>query len=103
MDTGSTHAAAPLSLLERLEIIPGSLGRYKLAVNRMVKCGTGYARIRYGGDEAVVPVISGREDIAAGIGATAPESLGIAVDSLEQTLVPVEGLMRRQVQNIGGS
>lgn len=95
VDTGSTHATVPASLLQQLGIARERQQRFRLADNRVVEYATGYARIQYGGDEAVVPVIFGPEDIDACIGATTLEILSLAVDPLEQTLVPVEGLMRR--------
>ena len=95
VDTGSTHATVPASLLQKLGIARERQQRFRLADNRVVEYATGYARIQYGDDEAVVPVIFGPEDIDACIGATTLEILSLAVDPLEQTLVPVEGLMRR--------
>ena len=43
----------------------------------------------------MVLVVFGPEDIGSCIGATTLENLSLAVDPIEQTLVPVEGLMRR--------
>ena len=95
VDTGSTHATVPASLLQRLGVAAESRRSFRLADNRVVEYATGYARVRYGGDEAVVQVIFGPEDIDPCIGATTLENLSLAVDRPEQVLVPVEGLMRR--------
>lgn len=95
VDTGSTHATVPASVLEQLGVEPERQRPFRLADNRVVQYATGFARVRYGGDEAVVQVVFGPEDIGACIGATTLENLSLAVDPMEQTLVPVEGLMRR--------
>ena len=95
VDTGSTHTTVPASILDRLGVEPERQRPFRLADNRVVQHGTGFARLRYGGDEAVVQVVFGPEDIGSCIGATTPENLGLAVDPIEQTLVQVEGLMRR--------
>ena len=95
VDTGSTHTTVPASILDRLGVEPESQRSFRLADNRVVENETGYARIRYGGDESVVQVVFGPEDIGACVGATTLENLSLAVDPLEQALVPVEGLMRR--------
>ena len=70
VDTGSTHATVPTSLLQRLGVPPETNRRFRLADNRVVEYATGYVRIRYNDDEAVVPVIFGPEDIDACIGAS---------------------------------
>lgn len=101
VDTGSTHATVPTSLLQQLGVTPRSRRSFRLADNRVVEYATGYILVRYGGDEALVQVIFGPEDIDAGIGATTLENLSLAVDPLEQTLVPVEGLMRRHGPQYG--
>ena len=95
VDTGSTHATVPTSVLQRLRVTQETRRRFRLADNRVVEYATGYVRIRYDGDEAVAPVIFGPEDIDACIGATTLEILSLAVDPLGQTLVQVEGLMKR--------
>ena len=94
VDTGSTHATVPASILEQLGVEPERQRPFRLADNRVVQYATGFARVRYGGDEAVVQVVFGPEDVGACIGATTLENLSLAVDPMEQTLVPVEGLMR---------
>ena len=95
IDTGSTHTTVPTSILEGLGVDPMSRRSFRLADNRVVEYSTGYVLVRYGGDEAVVQVVFGPEDIGSCIGATTLENLSLAVDPLEQALVPVEGLMRR--------
>ena len=101
VDTGSTHATVPASVLEQLGVEPERQRPFRLADNRVVQYATGFARVRFGGDEAVVQVVFGPEDIDACIGATTLENLSLAVDPIEQTLVPVEGLMRRHGPEYG--
>ena len=101
VDTGSTHATVPASLLQGLGVAMEGRRRFRLADNRVIEYGTGFARIRYGGDQAIVQVVFGPEDIGACIGATTLENLNLAVDPIEQVLVPVEGLMRRHGPEYG--
>ena len=101
VDTGSTHATVPASLLQRLGVTPRSRRPFRLADNRVVEYATGYVLVRYGGDEAIVQVVFGPEDIGPSIGATTLENLNLAVDPMEQVLVPVEGLMRRHGPEYG--
>ena len=103
VDTGSTHATVPASILERLGVTPRRRQPYRLADNRVVEYGTGSVLLRYGEDEAIVPVVFGPEEIGACIGATTLEILSLAVDPLGQTLVQVEGLMRRHGDQSGGN
>ena len=95
VDTGSTHTTVPASILQRLRVEAERQRPFRLADNRVVEYATGYARIRYGGDESVVQVVFGPEEIGSCIGATTLENLGLAVDPIGQKLVQVEGLMRR--------
>ena len=103
VDTGSTHTTVPTSILGRLGVAAERQRPFRLADNRVVEYATGYARIRYGGDESVVQVVFGPEEIGSCIGATTLENLGLAVDPIEQVLVPVEGLMRRHGPEYGGA
>ena len=95
VDTGSTHATVPASILERLGVVAESRRSFRLADNRVVEYSTGYARVRYANEEAIVQVVFGPEDIGPCVGAATLENLSLAVDPMEQTLVPVNGLMRR--------
>ena len=101
VDTGSTHATVPASILERLGVTPRRRQPYRLADNRVVEYGTGSVLLRFGEDEAIVPVVFGPEEIGACIGATTLEILSLAVDPIDQTLVQVEGLMRRHGPEYG--
>ena len=95
VDTGSTHTTVPASLLQRLGVAPRNRRSFRLADNRVVEYSTGQILVRFGDDEDMVPVIFGPDDIDPCIGATTLEILSLAVDPLGQTLVQVEGLMRR--------
>ena len=101
VDTGSAHTTVPASILRRLGVAAENRRPFRLADNRVVQYATGYARVRYRGDESIVQVVFGRENIGACIGATTLENLNLAVDPVEQALVPVEGLMRRHGPEYG--
>ena len=95
VDTGSTHTTVPESLLNRLQLTPESRRRFELAYGRVVEYPTGYAWVRYNGDQALVQVVFAPEEVDASVGATTLENLNLAVDPLGQKLVPVNNLMRR--------
>ena len=103
VDTGSTHTTVPASLLQRLGVAARNRRSFRLADNRVVQYATGQILVRYGDDEDMVPVIFGPDDIDPCIGATTLEILSLAVDPLGQTLVQVEGLMRRHGPDYGES
>ena len=94
VDTASTHTTVPASLLSRLGIRPRSRRRFELADGRVVEYRTGYALVRYGGDDAIVQVVFGSDEISPNIGATTLENLNLAVDLVGHRLIPVNNLMR---------
>ena len=96
VDTGSTHTTVPASLLRQLGIEPERRSRFELADGRVVEYGSGFARVRYNGDAAIVQVVFAPEAVSPGIGATTLEDLNLAVDPISYQLVPVNNLMRRR-------
>lgn len=95
VDTGSTHTTVPESLLHRLRVTPVSSRRFQLADGRVVEYHTGFAWVRYNGDQAVVQVVFAPEDVGASIGATTLENLNLGIDPNDRSLMPVNNLMRR--------
>ena len=95
VDTGSTHTTVPASLLSRLEIAPAGRRRFQMADGRVVEYPTGFAWVRYNGDQAVVQVVFAPDGVSANIGATTLENLNLGIDPNAPGLLPVNNLMRR--------
>ena len=88
VDTGATDTVAPASLLEWLHIEPIAQWTFYLADGSERLWDAGQARIAYGGQEWICPVIFGEEDQYL-LGATTLEAFKLMVDPVGQQLVPV--------------
>ncbi len=96
VDTGASYTQVPAALLQRLDVRPRARRRFSLADGRQLTLDVGEARIRLNGDEATTVVVFGPEGAGTVLGAVTLEELGLAVDPLNQRLVPVEGLLMAQ-------
>ncbi|MBI4338806.1 MAG: retroviral-like aspartic protease family protein [Chloroflexi bacterium] len=93
VDTGASYTQVPAALLQDLGVRPLTRRRFGLADGRHVTLDVGEARIRLNGDKATTVVVFGPEGAGTVLGAVTLEELGLAVDPLNQRLVPVEGLL----------
>ena len=93
VDTGTTYAALPESILTRLQVEQEGYRRFELADNRIVEYPVGHARIRLEGQELIVLVVFVPADGEPLLGATVLEIFGLAVDPVRQRLVPVPALL----------
>lgn len=93
VDTGASYTQVPAALLNRLGVQPKGRRRFNLADGRQVVLDIGEARIRLNGDEGTTVVVFGPEGASTVLGAVTLEELGLAVDPLNQRLVPVEGFL----------
>ena len=91
VDTGSTHAMMPASLLNGLGIAPVETRTARVADGRRIELPTAWARFAAGGRNAVARVAFGPEGEFL-MGATTLEDLGMAVDPMGQWLVPQDNL-----------
>ena len=94
VDTGSTYAVFPESLLVRLGLSPHRVEMFGLADNRTVEYQVGEARISLEGKEATVPVVFAPDESTPIIGATTLEIFLLGVDPVSQRLVPVLGMRK---------
>ena len=94
VDTGSTHTAVPGSLLNSLRVVAEDVSRFELGDSRIVEYRVGYTRMLYNGKSAVVPVVFAPDEISPLIGATTLEILGLAVNPVQQQLLPVNFMLR---------
>ena len=94
VDTGSTYTVLPREVLDQLGIEPEGRRRFELADDRLVEYPIGYARMRLGDDQTIILVVFGPEGISPLLGATGLEHLSLAVDPVNQKLVPVTALLK---------
>lgn len=93
VDTEASYTQVPASILQGLGVQPRTRRRFNLADVRQIVLDMGQARIRLNGDEGITVVVFGPEGAGTVLGAVTLEELGLAVDPLNQRLVPVEGLL----------
>ena len=91
VDTGSTHSMMPASLLRGLGIAPVEIRIARVADGRRIELPTAWARFAAGGRNAVARVAFGPEGEFL-LGATTLEDLGMAVDPIDQRLIPQDDL-----------
>ncbi len=94
VDTGSTYAVFPESLLTGLGIAPREVRRFELADNRIVEYPMVRASLLLEERENIVPVVFASEDASPILGATTLEIFGLGVDPVAQKLIPVTALLK---------
>ncbi len=93
VDTGASYSQVPASVLRDLGVAPHTQRTFALADGRRIQREVGLTWARVNGDSTITTVIFGDETAGAVLGAVTLEELGLAVDPLNQRLVPVEGLL----------
>ena len=94
VDTGSTYAVIPASLLDRLGVLRRDRMSFRLADERMVDYDLGETVADIDGRRMTVPVVFGPDDAEALLGAVTLEIFGMSADPVNQRLVPVPGLLK---------
>ena len=84
----------PKDVLDQLGINQEGQRSFELGDDRLVEYPIGYARLRLGEDQTIVLVVFGPEGVAPLLGATALEHLSLAVDPINQPLIPVPTLLK---------
>ena len=93
VDTGAAYTALPARLLRELGVTPKARRRFLLADGRRVEMDYGEARVTIDGDDVITLIIFGEDDTLVILGAYTLEGLGLAVDPVEQRLVPTTLIM----------
>jgi clan AA aspartic protease len=88
VDTGTTLSWVPRQLLQRLGLPPLSRRPFLVADGRTIERDTAGAVIRLNGNQANVTVVIAEAGDRHLLGATTLESLGFAVDPINQRLIP---------------
>ena len=93
VDTGASYSQIPASILQELGVVPDARRAFRLADGREVERDVGETRVRVDGSARMTVVVFGDEGAEPVLGAVTLEELGLAVDPLNQRLIPVPGLL----------
>jgi len=93
VDTGAAYTTLPGPLLRELGVRPIGTRRFLLADGSQVEMEVGRAWVEIDGQREVTLVAFGADNAPALLGAYTLEGLALAVDPLEQRLVPANLLM----------
>ena len=88
VDTGAAYTTLPSSLVHALGVRPKAKRTFLLADGRQVEMDYGEARVTIDGEDVTTLVVFGEEDNPAILGAYTLEGLGLAVDPVNQRLIP---------------
>ena len=91
VDTGAVYSLIPASVLQRLEIAPLRTMRFGTASGEAVRYEVGEARFSAEGETCYANVIFGPEGEFR-LGAMTLTGLALAVDPIQQRLIPEESL-----------
>ena len=93
VDTGAAYTRLPGQLLRDLAIEPMGRRRFLIADGRRIEMEYGQAWATIGEDSVVTIVVFGEDQAPPLLGAYTLEGLALAVDPVEQRLVPTHLIM----------
>lgn len=93
VDTGAAYTTLPARLLREIGVEPTGQRRFLLADGRRVDLDYGRAWVTIDGESEVTVVVFGEDDGSSLLGAYTLEGLALAVDPMEQRLVPTPLIM----------
>ena len=93
VDTGAAFTKLPARLLREIGVEPMGQRRFLLADGRRVDMDYGQAWVTIDGERVVTVVVFGEDDAPSLLGAYTLEGLALAVDPIEQRLVPTHMMM----------
>ncbi len=99
VDTGASITSAPASILRGLGVTPLRKEQFTFAQGEVREMDIGQTWVRVEGREVITLVLFNEENSLPLLGALALESVFMAVDPMEQKLVPVGGLVGRRCGN----
>ena len=88
VDTGAAYTTLPTPLLQDIGVEPVGQRRFLLADGRRIFMDFGEARATIDGESMTTLVVFGEENAPPLLGAYTLEGLALAVDPVEQRLVP---------------
>lgn len=95
VDTGAAYTTLPARLLRELGVTPTGRRRFLVADGRRIELEYGEARAAVEDENVPTLVVFGDDNAPALLGAYTLEGLGLAVDPVEQRLVPTTLIMCR--------
>ena len=90
VDTGFAYTTLPGSLLREIGVTPAGKRRFLLADGRRMQMDYGEARATVDGESVTTLVVFGEEGAPPLLGAYTLEGLALAVDPVDQRLVPTD-------------
>ena len=93
VDTGASYTAVPRSVLREMTVTAHDRVTFILADGRRVQRDVGRTWIRVEGKSEITLVVFGDEESVALLGAYALQGLLLGVDTANERLVPVPGLL----------
>ena len=93
VDTGAAYTTLPASLLREIGVEPTGQRRFLVADGRRVFMDYGRAWVTIDGESEVTVVVFGEDNAPPLLGAYTLEGLALAVDPVEQRLVPTHLIM----------
>ena len=94
VDTGSSYTFIPRDLLRKLGVLPIDTRSFLLADENVVQYEVGEARVRLEGRELTTLVVFGPEGAQPLLEATTPQLFNLAVDPVNERLVPVPAFLK---------
>ncbi len=94
VDTGATFSMIPATMLRRMGIEPDATLAFRIATGEIMEYATGGASLAAAGRRSNCRVIFGAEDYYT-MGSTSLGKTLLAVDPMDQCLVPGEGSLSR--------
>ncbi len=93
VDTGAAYSMLPGNLLNELGIEPAYVSTFEFADGRRVEMNIGRAWATIDGQSEITLVIFGEDDVPPLLGAYTLEGLRLAVDPVNQRLVPATPIL----------
>ena len=88
VDTGAFYSMAPARLLRDIGVERSARRRMRVADGRVVDAYIGEARMTVDGESVTTLVVFGEDDAPSLLGAYTLEGLALAVDPVDQRLIP---------------
>jgi predicted aspartyl protease len=92
VDTGATYTALPSNLLRELGVTVARKASFELGDGRIIEMDVGRIWATINGVSDVTPVVFGEDDTQPLLGAVTMEQLLLAVDPVQQRLVPTNAI-----------
>ena len=93
VDTGALYTTLPASQLRQLDIKPMGRRRFLVGDGRRIQMDIGEARVTIGGESVSTIVAFGEEGAPPVLGAYTLEGFALAVDPVEQRLIPLDPIL----------